>query len=51
MVSRKKVRKTKWEKVMTPFFEKTTLFRNFGQKMQSGGIFFVRKLSVHYVLQ
>ena len=36
---------------MTTFLKKTTLFRNFGQKMQSGGIFFVQKLSVHSVLQ
>ena len=36
---------------MTPFLKKTTLFRIFGPKMQSGGIFFVEKLSVHSVLQ
>ena len=36
---------------MTTFFEKTTPFRIFGPKMQSGGIFFVEKLSVHSVLQ
>ena len=40
MFSREKVHKTKWEKVMTPFLKKTTLFRNFAHKMQSGGIFF-----------
>ena len=51
MLSRKKVRETKWEEVMTTFLEKTTLFRNFPNKMQSGGIFFVQKLSVHSVLQ
>ena len=36
---------------MTTFLEKTTLFRVFGHKMQSRGIFFVQKLSVHSVLQ
>ena len=43
MLSRKKVCKTKWEKVMTTFSEKTTIFRNFGHKMQSGSIFFRTK--------
>ena len=35
---------------MTTFLEKTTLFSNFAHKMQSGGIFFARKLSVYSVL-
>ena len=36
---------------MTTFLEKTTIFRNFGHKMQSGGIFFVQTVLVHSVLQ
>ena len=36
---------------MTTFLEKTTLYRIFGHKMQSGGIFFVQKILVHSVLQ
>ena len=36
---------------MTSFLEKTTFFRNFGHKMQSGGIFFVKKIMLHSVLQ
>ena len=36
---------------MTTFLEKTTIFRNFGHKMQSGGIFFVQKLLVHSEVQ
>ena len=43
MLSRKKVRETKWEKVMTTFLEKTSVFGNFPNKMQSGGIFFRTK--------
>ena len=51
MLSRKKVSETKWEKVMTTFLEKTTLSRDFGHKMHFGGIFFIRKILVHSVLQ
>ena len=51
MFIREKVHKTKWEKVMTPFLKKTTLFRNFAHKMQSGGIFFVQTVLVRSVLQ
>ena len=50
-LARKKVFETKWEKVMTTFLEKTTLFRDFGHKMHFGGIFFIRKILVHSVLQ
>ena len=51
MLSGKKVPKTKWEKVMTTFLEKTTLLRNFPHKMLSGGNFFVQKLLVHSLMQ
>ena len=36
---------------MTPFLKKTTLFRNFAHKMQSGGIFLVLTVLVRSVLQ